>query len=260
MRFVRRTQWGAPATSPAAFIQSTKGTKVHYLGSAYSSRSHALCDDMVRQVRDAHLNHPIEDYVDIAYNLVACEHGYVFEGRGAHKRSGANGSYNLNTGHYSILALLGSSGMIKPNDLMLHALRDGIDWLRAIGGAGPSVQGHRDGHPTECPGDPLYAWVTAGARRPQEDEMPTAKETADAVWTTDNVETLKSGDPDNPFYSAGFMLSDVRNRVKDVQRELGELPGPELSDADVAAIADRLGANEAFITRLADEIAQRMEN
>lgn len=49
---------------------------------------------------------------------------------------------------------------------MLGALLDAIEWLRQDGGAGPEIKGHRDGYPTDCPGDPLYAWVQAGAPRP----------------------------------------------------------------------------------------------
>ncbi|GAA1898003.1 hypothetical protein GCM10009716_04930 [Streptomyces sodiiphilus] len=165
MQFVRRTEWGAPATSPSAQLDSARGTKVHYLGTAYSSRAHSQCGPYVRQIRESHLNHPSENWNDIAYNLLACEHGYVFEGRGVRKRSGANGNATLNTDHYAICALLGASGLTRPPDPMLTALRDGIDHLRA-NGAGGEIRGHRDGIATACPGDPLYAWVRDGAPRP----------------------------------------------------------------------------------------------
>ncbi|MEV6105693.1 N-acetylmuramoyl-L-alanine amidase [Streptomyces sp. NPDC051940] len=166
MDFVPRERWGAPATSPAAYIASTKGVKVHYLGSPYSSREHARCDDKVREVRAAHLANKTEGWVDIAYNAIVCEHGTVYEGRGAHRRTGANGSRELNEDHYAVLALLGSSGMTKPTDRMLHGLRDAIEWLRRAGDAGTEIKGHKDGHATACPGAALYAWVQKGAPRP----------------------------------------------------------------------------------------------
>ncbi|MFZ3595023.1 peptidoglycan-binding protein [Streptomyces sp. BH104] len=166
MKLVERTAWGAPATSPAAYQASTRGVKVHYLGSAYSSRAHSLCDDYVRKIRAEHLANTQEDYVDIAYNAVVCEHGYVFEGRGLHKRTGANGNQTLNQKDYAVCALLGSSGVTEPTDAMLGGLRDAIEWFRAHGSAGDWVGGHRDGYATACPGDPLYAWVKAGAPRP----------------------------------------------------------------------------------------------
>lgn len=182
MDFVTRSEWGAPATSPAAYIGSTRGSKVHYLGTAYTSRPHDRCAAYVRNIRDSHLANRAENYLDIAYSLLVCEHGTVFEGRGAHRRTGANGSRALNDAHYAVCALLGSSGLTEPTEEMLHGLRDAIDYLRAEGAAGDEILGHRDGHPTACPGDALYAWVRAGAPRPggetpqggRGDELPDA--------------------------------------------------------------------------------------
>jgi hypothetical protein len=172
MRLVRRAEWGAPATSPAQYIASTRGVKVHYLGTPYSSRQHSACDDQVRAIRAAHLRSP-EGYSDIAYNALVCEHGYVFEGRGPHKKTGANGNQNLNSQHYAVCALLGSSGMTEPTAAMLNGLRDAIEWLRREGDAGTEIRGHRDGYATACPGDALYAWVQRGAPRPDAPELPT---------------------------------------------------------------------------------------
>ncbi|KMS68406.1 N-acetylmuramoyl-L-alanine amidase, partial [Streptomyces regensis] len=62
MDLIRRAQWGAPATSPADRIARTRGVKVHYLGTAYTSRPHDQCDDQVRAIRAAHLAHPTENY------------------------------------------------------------------------------------------------------------------------------------------------------------------------------------------------------
>lgn len=166
MDFVRRADWGAPAVSPAAYIGSTRGVKVHYLGTAYSSRSHDKCDDYVRQIRASHLANTKENYSDIAYNHLVCEHGTVFEGRGAHKRTGANGNRELNEQDYAVCALLGSSGLTKPTDAMLHGIRDAIEHLREHGRAGTWIGGHKDGYNTSCPGGPLYDWVKRGAPRP----------------------------------------------------------------------------------------------
>ncbi|WP_197371211.1 peptidoglycan recognition protein family protein, partial [Streptomyces clavuligerus] len=166
MKLVRRAQWGAPATSAASPISRTRGVKVHYLGTAYASRAHGTCDDKVRDIRSSHLNHPTEDYSDIAYNLLVCEHGYVYEGRGAGRRTGANGSSTLNSAHYAVCALLGSSGLTKPTPAMLHGIRDAIEYLRERGAAGTEIKGHRDGFATTCPGPELYAWVKRGAPRP----------------------------------------------------------------------------------------------
>ncbi|GAB2327901.1 LysM peptidoglycan-binding domain-containing protein [Streptomyces griseoincarnatus] len=166
MKFVEREDWGAPATSPAGYLASARGVKIHYLGTAYASRAHSLCDDYVRSIRASHLANVRENYVDIAYTALVCEHGVVFEGRGTHKRPGANGNADLNSADYAVCALLGSSGLVAPPDAMLAGLRDAIDWLRRDGDAGDWLGGHRDGYATECPGDQLYAWVRKGAPRP----------------------------------------------------------------------------------------------
>ena len=166
MAIIRRAQWGAPAASRAAFIGSTRGVKVHYLGTAYSSRPHTQCPAYVRQILQSHLANKEENYVDIAYNFLVCEHGGVFEGRGVHRRTGANGTAELNSRDYAVCALLGSSGLTEPTDAMLHGIRDAIEELREHGDAGDWIGGHRDGHATTCPGDPLYAWVKRGAPRP----------------------------------------------------------------------------------------------
>ncbi|WP_285369033.1 N-acetylmuramoyl-L-alanine amidase, partial [Streptomyces albipurpureus] len=167
-----------PATSAAAAIASTKGVKVHWLGAKYASRSHDRCDDYVRQIRASHLANKRENYSDIAYNLLVCEHGTMFEGRGVHRRTGANGSAALNTAHYAVCALLGING--KPTDALLGGLRDAIEYLREHGKAGAEIRGHRDGLATACPGDDLYDWVKRGAPRPAGSKPPAPKPPAGA--------------------------------------------------------------------------------
>jgi hypothetical protein len=179
MKFISRGDWGAPPTTRAAALTTARGVAVHYLGTAYPSRPHAECAAYVRSTRDAHLRHPTENYLDIAYNLLACEHGYVFEGRGVRRRSGANGTAAANTSHYAICALHGTSG--SPSDGLLGALRDGIEHLRASG-AGDEVTGHRDHRPTACPGDALYAWVRSGAPRPGGSAGTYTVRAGDTLW------------------------------------------------------------------------------
>lgn len=196
MDLVRRAAYGLPATSPAAYIASTEGVKVHYLGSEYSSRRHDLCDDYVRAIRASHLANTAEGYVDIAYNACVCEHGTVYEGRGPNHRSGANGTAALNTGTYSVCALVGSSGLTTPTDAQLHGLRDAIEWLRAEGEAGDYIGGHRDGYATSCPGGPLYDWVKRGAPRPGATPPPTAPVVdLSRLISAATVDPPKSGTP-----------------------------------------------------------------
>ncbi|WP_328981787.1 peptidoglycan-binding protein [Streptomyces mirabilis] len=169
MKLVTRTQLGWPA-SAAPTQTSTKGVKVHYEGTPVSVdllKDHAKCLAEWQAIRKSHLANQKEHYADIAYNYGACPHGYLLEGRGIGKRTGANGNQPLNVAHYAIVGLVGDEGLTQPTDAMLGAIRDGIELLRQHG-AGDEIKGHRDGYATECPGGPLYAWVQKGAPRPKD--------------------------------------------------------------------------------------------
>lgn len=167
MKFVSRSQLGWPA-SAAPTQTSTKGTKVHYEGTEVSTRllsDHDACIAEWKAIRKSHLANKQENYSDIAYNYGACPHGFLLEGRGIGKRTGANGNQPLNIAHYAIVGLVGSEGLTEPTDAMLGAILDGIELLRQHG-AGDEIKGHKDGYATACPGGPLYAWVQKGAPRP----------------------------------------------------------------------------------------------
>jgi len=167
LKLVTRSQLGWPA-SAAPTQTSTKGVKVHYEGTEVSTRlltEHDACIAEWKAIRKSHLANTKEGYSDIAYNYGACPHGFLLEGRGLGKRTGANGNQDLNKAHYAIVGLVGSEGLTEPTDAMLGAIRDGIDLLRQHG-AGTEIKGHKDGYATSCPGPKLYAWVQKGAPRP----------------------------------------------------------------------------------------------
>ncbi|MFF8980169.1 peptidoglycan-binding protein [Streptomyces cellulosae] len=172
MQLVTRANWGArPPRYALTYVASTKGVKIHYEGtyvpkSLAATAAHSTCAGRMRDLQASHLNHPTENYSDIAYSAVVCPHGTVYEGRGAHRLTGANGTAALNRDDYAVCAMLGASGLVVPPPAMLDGIVDAIMWLRNTGSAGDRVRGHRDGHPTACPGDRLYAWVQDGAQRP----------------------------------------------------------------------------------------------
>ncbi|WP_157245388.1 hypothetical protein [Nonomuraea typhae] len=60
----------------------------------------------------------------------------------------------------------GITGLAVPSNDMLHGIRDAIEYVQREGGAGPEIQGHRDGYSTDYPGPRLYAWVQRGSPRP----------------------------------------------------------------------------------------------
>lgn len=190
MKLVTRAQLGWPTTA-APSQPTARGVKVHYEGTPVSTNlrtDHDACITEWKNIRKSHLANKTEGYSDVAYNYAACPHGYLLEGRGLRKRTGANGNQALNQGHYAIVGLVGSSGLTEPTDAMLGAIRDGIELLRK-NGAGSEIKGHRDGYATACPGGPLYAWVQKGAPRPSEDDEP-----GNQPPTNTGTYTVKRGD------------------------------------------------------------------
>ncbi|MGA5820793.1 GH25 family lysozyme [Kitasatospora sp. NPDC094028] len=168
LQLVTRDQWGAkPWKEPNGSIPYAGprlGVKIHYLGSPYTFGDHAGCSAYVRKVQAEHMDS--NGWSDIGYSLCVCEHGVVFEGRGLTRRNSANGDVPLNEAHYAVCAFLGSSGSTEPTPEQLQGLRDAIEYCQQHGPAGPEIKGHKDGYQTDCPGSPLYAWVQAGAPRP----------------------------------------------------------------------------------------------
>ncbi|WP_405548944.1 peptidoglycan recognition protein family protein [Streptomyces globisporus] len=250
MKLVTRSQLGWPA-SAAPSQSSAKGVKVHYEGTAVSTKlltDHDACLDEWKNIRRSHLANTAENYSDVAYNYAACPHGYLLEGRGLRRRTGANGNQALNQAHYAILGLVGSSGLTEPPDLMLSAIRDGIDLMRK-NGAGAEIKGHRDGYATACPGGPLYAWVQKGAPRPATPTPPKeapvalsdadvkriAKACADEVWKvmakSDGVylaptdDPQYSAEPTHPghYWSGRTVMADLVRRARDTQKLVAEL-------------------------------------
>ncbi|MFG1680002.1 N-acetylmuramoyl-L-alanine amidase [Nonomuraea sp. NPDC049269] len=147
-------------------LDSTKGVKVHYTGGRVDPGivgDHAVCVSLVRSIQGYHMDG--NGWIDIGYSFVACPHRKVFEGRGLHHLPAANGA-GLNSGHYAVLGLVGNAGLVEPPDGVLHAILDAVEYVRERGNAGKEIKGHRDGYSTDCPGEPLYAWVKRGAPRP----------------------------------------------------------------------------------------------
>lgn len=165
MDYVSRTELGWPASAAPSQTDKVLGVKIHYEGSPVPEVDHSKCAGRWTQIRRSHLANTAEGYSDVAYNWAVCNHGVIFEGRGLGKRTGANGSQPLNRTHYAILWMGGTSGVTTPSAKAVAAIKEVIKYLRGHG-TGKEIKGHRDGHPTACPGDALYALVKSGKLEP----------------------------------------------------------------------------------------------
>lgn len=157
MKFVSRVQWGASArgaTVETHPIGKTYGVTIHWEGPGMGQFPHTECDDKLRSIQKFHKE--VREWADIAYNLVVCPHGYVFEGRGAGVKSAANGDTQPNDDWYAVCYLGGTGDGLT--ELGRVGLRQAVQFLRSRG-AGPGVNGHRDHKATDCPGDVIYNWL-----------------------------------------------------------------------------------------------------
>ncbi len=119
--------------------------------------SHDKCDDTVRGIQNYHMDS--QGWSDIAYNILVCQHGYQYEGRGKGKGSAANGTTQANKDWYAICAMCGENDPQTPE--LIQGIKDAAATVRSWGAANGST-GHRDHISTACPGDALYGRVRNG--------------------------------------------------------------------------------------------------
>lgn len=157
-KFVGREDWGAQyGRGPTNIRPASGGVAIHWEGPHLGRFPHAACAGKVRGIERHHVE--TNGWEGIAYTLVVCPHGAVFEGRGVGHRTAANGTSDSNDRYYAICALAGQRDEIT--DAMVEGIAAGAAFLRAED-AGPEVQPHSAFYATECPGDRLRAEVEAG--------------------------------------------------------------------------------------------------
>lgn len=144
------------------------------MGGTGNLPSHSSCAALVRSIQDYHQNIPSQS--DIEYSLLACIHGYVYEGRINGYKTGANGNSTSNSTEPSICSLTNYDSQIT--DDLKRAINDARGSITNLYGYGLRKEGHRDNYGTQCPGNSLYAWVCEGMPDPDgtpdytgEDEM-----------------------------------------------------------------------------------------
>ena len=150
MPIVTRAEWGAKPRRGSPSPLTTKLVTVHWEGPGMGAFPHPRCAEKVRGIQAFHMApEPAgRGWSDIAYSMIACPHGYAFEGRGRGVRTGANGTNQGNGSAYAVCALIGVGDKVTPE--LLDAIAEAVDFL-----GGENTNAHRDWKPTACPGDTL---------------------------------------------------------------------------------------------------------
>lgn len=151
--FVSRAEWGArPARSSTPLSAGT--VAIHWAGTPSNVNSHADCARTVKSFQNYHMD--THGWADIAYSLLVCPHGTIFEGRGKGKRTAANGTNQGNGEAYAVCYIMGTGQPFT--DEAKVAINDAVEMLAPGGQWVP----HRKYTGSECPGDVIIAWINAG--------------------------------------------------------------------------------------------------
>lgn len=186
MAVYSRQQWGArPAERSSPQVWGMTGFAVHHLGTdnliAPTTVEGAMA--MLRAVQAGHLNHPTEDYSDIAYNVAVDQLGNRYVLRGLDRMGGA--TYGAND-HVIACLWIGDSRYVAPTTAALQAIaawyQEGVATGVLVNGC--AIGGHGDWTPgTSCPGPALKA------------QLPTIRALAGGA-TIDPTAPLIDGDDD----------------------------------------------------------------
>lgn len=153
--FVTRAEAGLrpPRSFSRNITPDQGGVALHYGGPAQRITDHAGCLRTWRAYQRYHMD--THGWVDIAYSLGVCDHGYVLAGRGAGVRTAANGTNTGNDDYYAVV-WLGGEGE-TPTQAALDAAEWAVGELRRAGRAGGQVLPHHVFTGTRCPGPDMTA-------------------------------------------------------------------------------------------------------
>ena len=160
------------------------GVTAHYAGPPQkvdtALAGHDRCLALWRGYQRYHMDS--KGWVDIAYTMGVCQHGYLLAGRGAGVRTAANGTKAGNDHWYAICWIGG--GDEKPTKDAIDAFWTGVRMLRSQGDAGTRTNKHKDHKSTSCPGN--FGAVIDAGEVDMANTTPSDWAKEDWQWALDN--------------------------------------------------------------------------
>jgi len=175
MQILPRSAWGAaPPKSPGRpwAPGGPVDLVVHWVGGngTIGIQSHTDCPARIKAVQSYEMS---QEYSDIAYNLVCCPHGTVYEGRGLGVQGAANGP-STNATKPSVCLLLNTQDTMTP-EMQASVL----ELNRTI--TPGTILAHREVNTTVCPGPQVYGWILTTRTQPAPTPPPSEDELVQLV-------------------------------------------------------------------------------
>lgn len=184
----------APVSISRNIDPSAGGCVLHHGGDNVPVWTHRDCPAIWRAWQRFHMGRNYSPpasgrgWVDIAYTLGACQHGYTLGGRGEGIRTAANGTAHGNGAYYAIVWIGGRRQ--TPTQPALDAIAHAVGDLRASG-AGDHVIGHSDLRTTGCPHPTILGLARRLNRRPTPRPTPTLEE----ITMSNRIVGIEGGKP-----------------------------------------------------------------
>ncbi|XP_023021419.2 peptidoglycan-recognition protein SB1 [Leptinotarsa decemlineata] len=154
---ISRQNWGAtPPKSQKNLRTNPPPFVVIHHSETPACQSLQACKQRIRNIQYDHMTN--RGWADIGYNFLIGGDGNIYEGRGW----GIHGSHVPKYNSKSIgICLIGDFQRISPPNSQLNLLKQLIECGKDNGKivSGYHLIGHRQGKPTNCPGDALYEEV-----------------------------------------------------------------------------------------------------
>lgn len=226
-----RADWGAvPSTNPVVVPWASRtGFMTHWYGGVVTVVSHLDCLKLVKSIQRDHMTDPAKLWADIGYNGLVCQHALAIEGRGLAYQGAHCPGFNVSD--YGVEFMLGVGQ--HPTPAMFNRMRDLMLVCEAQSGKTLAKRGHRDGVPTQCPGDEIYAWTKAGME--YVDEM-TPEQSTQALASLARIETgigQLSTSITNNNTDAKTRDAALLKAITDLNATITALPG-QIADAVAA--------------------------